>query len=60
MIGFLVWDFVWGTPNFVLLFSIVIIVFWVILLIGIYFGGKVKLLNDRKLIQEGLQKMKEQ
>jgi hypothetical protein len=51
MIGFLIADFQWGTPNFVLLFSIIMIVFWVVLLIGIYIGGRAKLLNERKLIQ---------
>ena len=51
MIGFLVWDFVWGTPNFILLWSIFFIVFWALLLLGIYIGGRTKLLNERKVIQ---------
>lgn len=58
MIGFFVMDEVWGTSNFILLFSIILIVFWFFLLVAVYLGGKIKLSNERKMIQESLQKMK--
>lgn len=51
MIGFFVLDQVWGTSNFILLFAIFFAVFWLLLLIAIYMGGKIKLSNERKLIQ---------
>lgn len=54
MIGLLVWDFAWKTPKFILLWSIIFAVFTVILLVAIFFGGRVKISNSRRLIHDKL------
>jgi hypothetical protein len=45
MVLFILWDQKWGTTHFILLWSVVIVIFSSLLLIGIYFGGRVKIRN---------------
>ena len=45
MIGLLTLDFVWGTPNTVLLFCIIFLVFCGVLILMIYLGGRAKIYN---------------
>ena len=58
LVLFLLWDEKWGTSPFVLLWSIVLVIFSVTLMIGIYFGGRIKILNEREIVQEKLSKIK--
>lgn len=45
MIGFLIWDFVCGSTDFVLVWSIVLCVFTGIILLGVFIGGRAKISN---------------
>lgn len=58
MVGFLYWDFEIGNDKFVLIWSMVLIAFTAIMLIAIYFGGKDKITNERKMVKDRLQEMK--
>jgi hypothetical protein len=54
MIGFLYWEFAVGIKSFVDVWIIVLCVFIGLLFIGIYFGGRSKISETRKMIQEKL------
>ena len=58
LVVFLIWDENWGTSPFVLLWSVVIILFFIVLILGIYFGGRVKLRNEKKVLRENLDRIK--
>jgi hypothetical protein len=45
MIGFLIWDFAWKTPPFILLWSIVFAVFTVFFFLAVFIGGRIKIKN---------------
>lgn len=54
LIGFLYWEMAWGMKNFVDLWVIVLCVTVFIIFVGVYVGGKQKIKNERKLIQQKL------
>jgi hypothetical protein len=43
MIGFLMWDFEIGCERFAFIWTIVMVVFVVVMFLGIYFGGNMKI-----------------
>jgi hypothetical protein len=60
LIGFIFWDLQIGNPQFVLIWSIVLVVFLVLMFIAIFLGGKTKLLQDKKMIRDRLQQLQDQ
>ena len=54
MIGFLIWNFTWKTSPFVLVWSIVFVVFSIVFFIAIFFSERVKIRNGRKIIHDKL------
>lgn len=60
LVGFLVWDFQIGTSTFVLIWSIILVVFLVVMFVSIYFGGKSKLRFEKELIRQKVQQLKDQ
>lgn len=58
MIGFLYWEFASGIKSFVDVWVIVMCVFVGLMFIGIYFGGRAKITQERRMIQEKLATLK--
>lgn len=58
LVVFLIWDENWGTSPFVLLWSVVLILFFSALILGVYFGGRIKLRNEKKVLREKLDRIK--
>lgn len=56
-IGFMIWTFQMGTSPFVLIWSVVLVVFLVLMFVGIFFGGQAKLLYEKKVIREKVRQL---
>ena len=54
MIGLLLWDSSCGSSVFVRIWSYVFLGFTGVLIVAIFFGGRVKIANQRKVIHEKL------
>ena len=52
LIGFLYWNMATGINSFVLVWSIVLVVFVVVMFIGIFIGGRARIKNERIMIQK--------
>jgi hypothetical protein len=58
-VGFLIWSFQIGNSMFVLIWSIVLIVFLVVMFVGVFFGGKSKLRYEKEMIRTKVQQLKD-
>lgn len=54
LIGFLYWEFARGISEFVLVWSIVLIVFVALMFVAIFVGGRSRIKAERQMIQQKL------